>query len=140
MKYNLAKILLAAVAACLPAAAQTNQPNAHMKSYGVFFFNGSNEIFTTPTTVSAGDWVEFRITCQTSRFIQDCGVPEYYDFQTGYRLKFNCSVPWTMGGTTEEVCGAVATGTGNFIVYFPVLQEYILYEGSYEVIAGPASL
>jgi len=132
--------VLFAVVARLTAAAQTSQPDAHMKSYRVFAFNASTTVFTTPTAVAVGGWVELRMTCQTGQYIQDCGVPEFYSLQTGYRLQFICGTPWTVGATTEEVCGVVATETGAFNIYIPVLQQYILYEGSYEVVAGPGSM
>jgi hypothetical protein len=113
--------------------------SARLKAFGEMSWIGGEQVFNTTLQVNTGDWVEYRIQCNTGEYIQSCGLPEYFNALTGQHIKFQCLPPWTIGPTTEQVCGLASPIDGPFTVFVPVLYKGILYSGTYEITAGPAT-
>jgi hypothetical protein len=133
------KSILLAMGFGIALASFGHAQSARLKAYGEMSWVGGEQVFTNTLQVTTGDWVEYRIQCNTGEYIQSCGVPEYFNQATGQHIKFQCLPPWTIGPTTEQVCGLTSSIDGSFPVYVPVLYKGIIYSGTYEVTAGPAN-
>lgn len=133
------KHLLLLAAAVVMATCASHAQSARLKTFGEMSWIGGEEVFSNTLQVNIGDWMEYRIQCNTGEYIQSCGLPEYFNASTGQHIKFQCLPPWTIGPTTEQVCGLASPIDGALTVYVPVLYKGILYSGTYEVTAGPSN-
>ncbi len=133
------KPVLSVVCTVVALAGISLAQSARLKAFGEMSWVGGEQAFNNTLQVNVGDWVEYRIQCNTGEYIQSCGLPEYFNAATGEHIKFQCLPPWTVGPTTEQVCGLASPIEGSFPVYVPVLYKGIVYSGTYDVTAGPAN-
>jgi hypothetical protein len=133
------KKLLSILCAVFVLALASYAQSARLKAFGEMSWVGGEQVFSNTLQVNTGDWVEYRIQCNTGDYIKSCGLPEYFNEATGQHIKFQCLPPWTIGPTTEQVCGLASPIDGTFPVLVPVLYKGIVYSGTYEVTAGPTN-